>query len=99
MSNSKFRSVRWKKTVQKCHKRDARRRMSLAKTSLEAPLGTSQLSFFSRMETKQDFQDELERYRILLAETTDPVGRLLLKDIISEMEEIERKWDDLRHRP
>jgi|SoiMethySBSTD1v2_1073268.scaffolds.fasta_scaffold3023757_2 hypothetical protein len=51
------------------------------------------------METKQDFQDELERYRILLSETTDPVGRLLLKDIISEMEEIERKWDDLKRRP
>jgi len=52
-----------------------------------------------RMETKQDFRDELERYRVLLAETTDPVGLLLLKDIISEMEEIERKWDDLKQRP
>ena len=51
------------------------------------------------METKQDFRDELERYRVLLAETTDPVGLLLLKDIISEMEEIERKWDDLKQRP
>jgi hypothetical protein len=51
------------------------------------------------METKQDFQHELERYRVLLAETTDPVGLLLLKDIISEMEEIERKWDDLKQLP
>ena len=51
------------------------------------------------METKQDFRDELERYRVLLAETTDPVGLLLLKDIISEMEEIERKWDNLKQRP
>jgi hypothetical protein len=49
-----------------------------------------------QMETKQAFQEELERYRVLLAETTDPVGLLLLKDIISEMEEVERKWDSLK---
>jgi hypothetical protein len=51
------------------------------------------------MENKQEFHDELERYRALLAETTDPVGLLLLKDIVEEMEEIERKWDELKHRP
>lgn len=46
------------------------------------------------MTKKQEFHDELERYRVLLTETTDPVGLLLLKDIISEMEQIERRWDD-----
>ena len=50
------------------------------------------------METKQAFHEELERYRVLLAETTDPVGQLLLKDIIAEMEEIERRWDELHRR-
>jgi hypothetical protein len=50
------------------------------------------------METKQAFHEELERYRVLRAETTDPVGLLLLKDIIAEMEEIERKWDELHRR-
>jgi hypothetical protein len=43
------------------------------------------------METKQAFHEELERYRVWLDETTDPVGQLLLKDIITEMEEIERR--------
>jgi hypothetical protein len=33
------------------------------------------------MESKQAFHVEIERYRVLLAETTDPVGLLLLKDI------------------
>ena len=51
------------------------------------------------METKREFQEEIERYRALLAETTDPVGLLLLKDIIKEMEEIERTWDELKQRP
>ena len=46
------------------------------------------------MEKKREFHEELERYRLLLDETTDPVGMLLLKDIITEMEEIERKRDD-----
>jgi hypothetical protein len=46
------------------------------------------------METKQEFHDKLQRYRVLLSETTDPVGVLLLKDIIKEMEEIVGKWDD-----
>jgi hypothetical protein len=50
------------------------------------------------METKQAFHEELERYRVLLAETTDPVGLLLLKDIVAEMEEIERRWGELHHR-
>jgi hypothetical protein len=51
------------------------------------------------MEKKQEFHEELERYRALLAETTDPVGLLLLKDIVEEMEEIERKWDELKYPP
>jgi hypothetical protein len=50
------------------------------------------------METKQAFHDELERYRALLADTTDPVGLLLLQDIITEMEAIERRWDELYRR-
>jgi hypothetical protein len=48
------------------------------------------------MGARQDFHEELERYRAMLAETTDPVGLLLLKGIISEMEEIERRWDELK---
>ena len=48
------------------------------------------------MGAKQGFHDELERYRTLLAETTDPVGLLLLRDIVAEMEEIERRWDELK---
>jgi hypothetical protein len=50
------------------------------------------------MDTKREFIDELERYRLLLSETTDPVGLLLLKDIITEMEDIERNWDQLKQR-
>jgi hypothetical protein len=47
------------------------------------------------MESKQAFHDEIERYRVLLAETTDPLGLLLLKDIIGDMEDMERRWADL----
>jgi hypothetical protein len=50
-----------------------------------------------RMESKQAFHDEIERYRVLLAETTDPLGLLLLKDIIGDMEDMERRWDELKH--
>jgi hypothetical protein len=49
------------------------------------------------MESKQAFHVEIERYRVLLAETTDPVGLLLLNDIIGDMEDIERRWDELKH--
>jgi hypothetical protein len=48
------------------------------------------------MQTKQDFHEELQRYRLLAAETTDPIGLILLKQIIAEMEEIERRWDELK---
>jgi hypothetical protein len=50
------------------------------------------------METKQEFHDELERCRLLLAETTDSVGVLLLEVIVSEMEELERRWDENHQR-
>ena len=50
----------------------------------------------SNMETKQEFCEQLERYRALAAETTDPIGSLLLKHIIADMEDIERRWEELR---
>ena len=50
------------------------------------------------MESKQAFHDEIERYRVLHAETTDPLGLLLLKDIIGDMEDMERRWDELKHK-
>jgi hypothetical protein len=53
------------------------------------------LRVFQGMETKQDFHEALERYRALVAETTDPVGLLLLKDIIAEMEDVERRWNEV----
>jgi hypothetical protein len=49
------------------------------------------------MDSKQAFHDEIERYRVLLTETTDPVGLLLLKDIIGDMEDLERRWDEPKH--
>jgi hypothetical protein len=47
------------------------------------------------METKEEFHDELERCRVLLANTTDPIELLLLEVIVSEMEHIERRWDEV----
>ena len=51
------------------------------------------------MQSKQDFHEELQIYRLLAAETTDPIGLILLKQIIAEMEEIERRWDELKPEP
>jgi hypothetical protein len=48
------------------------------------------------MQTKREFHEELQRYRSLAAETTDPIGLILLNQIIAEMEETERRWDDLK---
>ena len=73
-------------------------RSLLNRNNFNPTLTTYVNSRHQQMETKQAFHDELERYRALLAVTTDPVGLLLLQDIITEMEAIERRWDELYRR-
>ena len=41
---------------------------------------------------RDEFQIELERYRVLAQETTDPMARALLRDILDEMEKVDNHF-------